>query len=202
MTDMTVTPNAALRQRLLDAATDIFVANGYHATRVADIVQAVGVAQGTFYLYFANKEAIFTELVTQFLAHVLQDTLAAYQPTTITSVADVQRVVQTFLRLVLERCHQQRQLVLLVREAGTIGPTFRAHLHATDDVIVASLMAYAQQWSEMGLVRPVTSFTGWLILGMLERAAWYVATATDTIDLDLLAEELMQFELHGVLLPP
>jgi AcrR family transcriptional regulator len=53
---------AATRAKLLDAAVPALAANGYHATRVDDIVRRAGVSHGTFYLYFANKEDLFRTL--------------------------------------------------------------------------------------------------------------------------------------------
>jgi AcrR family transcriptional regulator len=47
---------------IVDAARDVFVQRGYHATRVDDIVAAAGLSHGAFYRYFDNKAA---------LAHVL-----------------------------------------------------------------------------------------------------------------------------------
>jgi AcrR family transcriptional regulator len=50
------------RAKLLDAAVPALAENGYHATRVDDIVRSAGVSHGTFYLYFANKEDLFRTL--------------------------------------------------------------------------------------------------------------------------------------------
>jgi AcrR family transcriptional regulator len=50
------------RAKLLDAAVPALAENGYHATRVDDIVRMAGVSHGTFYLYFANKEDLFRTL--------------------------------------------------------------------------------------------------------------------------------------------
>jgi AcrR family transcriptional regulator len=50
------------RAKLLDAAVPALAENGYHATRVDDIVRIAGVSHGTFYLYFANKEDLFRTL--------------------------------------------------------------------------------------------------------------------------------------------
>ena len=47
------------RDRLLTAARSLFVARGYHLTRPQDITRLAGVGHGTFYLYFANKQACF-----------------------------------------------------------------------------------------------------------------------------------------------
>lgn len=44
---------------LLDTATQVFIAQGYRRTQVADIASAMGVAKGTLYLYVESKEALF-----------------------------------------------------------------------------------------------------------------------------------------------
>ena len=45
-------------RRILDAAIHVIARNGYHNSRVADIADHAGVADGTIYLYFENKEQI------------------------------------------------------------------------------------------------------------------------------------------------
>jgi AcrR family transcriptional regulator len=51
------------RQRLLDAAADVFDRIGYQAARVDDVVEAADSSHGTFYLYFTSKEDLFEQLV-------------------------------------------------------------------------------------------------------------------------------------------
>jgi AcrR family transcriptional regulator len=47
---------------LLDAGMEALGEKGYHAARVDDVVRIAGVSHGTFYLYFANKEDLFTAM--------------------------------------------------------------------------------------------------------------------------------------------
>jgi len=47
----------ARRQQLLQVAEELSLESGYGKTSVSRIVKTAGVAQGTFYLYFASKEA-------------------------------------------------------------------------------------------------------------------------------------------------
>ncbi|MFL6035803.1 MAG: TetR/AcrR family transcriptional regulator [Gaiellaceae bacterium] len=54
---------AATRTRLLEAAESVFAELGYHDASIVKITEHAGVAQGTFYLYFAGKRQIFDELV-------------------------------------------------------------------------------------------------------------------------------------------
>jgi AcrR family transcriptional regulator len=56
---------------LTAAALDLFVERGYAATRLEDVAQRAGVAKGTLYLYFANKEALFKAVVAEGLGPVL-----------------------------------------------------------------------------------------------------------------------------------
>ena len=54
---------AQTRARLLKAAEEAFGTLGYHRAGISDITLAAGVAQGTFYSYFRNKEDVLRELV-------------------------------------------------------------------------------------------------------------------------------------------
>ncbi len=46
---------------LLRVATEVFIAQGYHRTQMADVATALGVAKGTLYVYVESKEALFLE---------------------------------------------------------------------------------------------------------------------------------------------
>lgn len=51
------------RRGLLEAAESVFAERGYHDASIVKITETAGVAQGTFYNYFASKREIFDELV-------------------------------------------------------------------------------------------------------------------------------------------
>jgi AcrR family transcriptional regulator len=68
------------KEQLLDHAAQLFAERGYSETRVADIVQAAGVAKGLFYWYFENKEALFRELVEQNRLNLRRAQAAAIDP--------------------------------------------------------------------------------------------------------------------------
>ena len=46
------------RRQLLDAAVRVFARKGFHASRVGDIAEEAGVAKGTIYLYFRDREEL------------------------------------------------------------------------------------------------------------------------------------------------
>lgn len=52
---------------VLDAAKEMFAKKGYHSTTIAEIANSAGVAEGTIYTYFKNKEdLLFSIIRTQF----------------------------------------------------------------------------------------------------------------------------------------
>jgi AcrR family transcriptional regulator len=54
---------AERRAAIVDAAMEEFVARGFAATRLDDIARRAGVAKGTIYLHFRDKESMFEELI-------------------------------------------------------------------------------------------------------------------------------------------
>jgi len=58
--------------KVLDAGREVFLERGYHSTRVDDIATRAGISHGTFYLYFASKDALFEQLVVTVAAEMLQ----------------------------------------------------------------------------------------------------------------------------------
>ncbi len=60
----------ATRRRLVEAATELFAAHGLHGVTSARIARAAGVATGTFYLHFKDKQELFREIVLTALAEL------------------------------------------------------------------------------------------------------------------------------------
>ena len=50
-------------QAIIEAAFEDFIDAGFAATRLDDVARRAGVAKGTIYLHFKDKEALFEELV-------------------------------------------------------------------------------------------------------------------------------------------
>ena len=54
---------AQTRERLIDTAQQLFVANGYGGASIRDIANKAGYSQGAFYSNFASKEDVLLELL-------------------------------------------------------------------------------------------------------------------------------------------
>jgi AcrR family transcriptional regulator len=67
---------AERREAIIAAGLEEFIARGFAATRLDDVAKRAGVAKGTIYLYFQDKEALFQQLIRSAVAPVI-DRLAA-----------------------------------------------------------------------------------------------------------------------------
>jgi len=55
--------SAERRAAIIEAAMDEFISRGFAATRLDDVAKRAGVAKGTLYLHFKDKESMFEELI-------------------------------------------------------------------------------------------------------------------------------------------
>lgn len=53
---------------ILECAKRLFSKNGYFATQISDIIEEAGIARGTVYQYFKNKDDIFITLLEDYYA--------------------------------------------------------------------------------------------------------------------------------------
>ena len=61
----------ARREAILAAALAEFSARGFAATRLDDVARRAGIAKGTIYLYFRDKERLFQELVRTMISPII-----------------------------------------------------------------------------------------------------------------------------------
>jgi AcrR family transcriptional regulator len=108
-----VTPRGQkTRQKLLRAAETIFGEKGYERTSIADITRKSGVALGTFYVYFPDKQSIFVEVVDELGERLRR--LIAESVVGLTHRIDVER---EGLRAFFEFARKHPNLYRVVRQA-------------------------------------------------------------------------------------
>lgn len=108
-------PEMQTRNRLLDAALNVFSKKGYHDTRLDEIVEEAGTSKGAVYLYFPNKEQLFLSLVDQFadlLERRVEEAIAGQERGIERVRAALMAVVQTFGK------YRRPAKILLVQAVG------------------------------------------------------------------------------------
>jgi AcrR family transcriptional regulator len=111
---------AETRRRLVEAGTELFAREGLLRTTTTQIAHAAGVAAGTFYLHFPDKQALFREIAFDALAQLSTRTAAAAAA----AGDDVQHQLRARMETLVAFAAEQRDLVRVVfgrgHEAGTL----------------------------------------------------------------------------------
>ena len=104
--DMTTAETPATRERILEEATRLFVARGYHGISMREIAERVGVSKAGLYYHFKDKEDLFLAILTENLD--ITERLAAQaqreQPT-------ARAQIGWLLRAILAQPPHQRALI-------------------------------------------------------------------------------------------
>ncbi len=74
--------------KLLEAAYNLFIEKGITATAIDEIVKKAGVAKGTFYLYFKDKEDILEKLILKKSSEIVKKALQEVSTKDFTSPVD------------------------------------------------------------------------------------------------------------------
>ncbi len=116
--DARAAKTAARRDAILDAALDEFSAKGFASARLEDVAKRAGIAKGTIYLYFADKESLFQELIRAKMVPVVGSLELAFA-TNLPLRTIVGQAVEIFVREVYDT---RRKLV--IRLMISEGPRF------------------------------------------------------------------------------
>jgi AcrR family transcriptional regulator len=101
------------REQILKISLRLFAANGYHKTKISDIVGEAGVAQGTFYWYFPSKEAIALEIIQNGQQHLLKVIAQGYRQTTGT-VQDAVKSSEKLFKDLFQFAEENKDLIKLL----------------------------------------------------------------------------------------
>ncbi|MDL4813436.1 TetR/AcrR family transcriptional regulator [Actinomadura opuntiae] len=107
------------RQALIAAAREVFERDGYLDARITDISKAAGVAAGSFYTYFTDKEEIFAALVEQVQEEMLHPHLRER-----TGVTGPRELIDAANREYLRSYERNARLMALFEQVAQIDEKF------------------------------------------------------------------------------
>jgi AcrR family transcriptional regulator len=139
---------ASRRDAILAAALDEFSARGFATARLDDVARRAGVAKGTIYLYFRDKEALFQELVRS----IISPLIARFETTVeidLPARLIAERVVEMFVREVYGT--RRKDVIRLVMTEGPRFPKL-AEFYYREVIsrVIAALRALLRRAAERG----------------------------------------------------
>jgi TetR/AcrR family fatty acid metabolism transcriptional regulator len=128
------------RQRILDAALQVFAERGYYNAKVAEVARQAGVADGTIYLYFENKDDLLINLFEDrmdFLIRRLREDLEQHGGTV---PERIRRLMHLHLRLAVEAPALAEFITVELRQSSKFvkeyeNPRFQQYLVILRDLV-------------------------------------------------------------------
>lgn len=141
----------ATRDRILQAALQVFAEKGYHRAVVDDIVRASGTSKGAVYHHFPNKEALFLALVDDFSSRLAEAVAAAVERS-----HGALGKVEAALRAGLETFAHHRALArILLLESVSLGSAYQAKRADVHGRFAWLIGAYLDQAMAEGSIPPL-----------------------------------------------
>ncbi len=169
------------REQILTAAEQVFGSQGYAAASIADVTSRAGVAQGTFYIYFPSKEAVFKELV-----HEMGLRTRKALSSGIAEAPDRLAAERVGLRGFLEFVREHPALYRIVEEAQFVDP------ESYSDYFLTFAEAYQKRLEEAAgkgdIVCADPEVTAWALMGLARGLGERFALWGDKRSLDEVAD--------------
>jgi len=187
------------RAEILHAAEVVFGQRGYHATSVADVIEAAGISRGTFYLYFTSKEALFLDLIDLFVSRAIAvvTTVDPKQPNAL------QQIYEN-LRRVVDVVFDNRHLaVLVIREQVGRDEALDEKLNRFYGFLHEMVEGALSKGARNGLNRQVNEpIVATAIIGAVKQVFYrhLVVDRVENVDREAVAKSLFEFGLRGLLI--
>ena len=146
------TRTAARREAILAAALDEFSARGFEAARLDDVAKRAGVAKGTIYLYFRDKESLFEELISAMLAPLVA-TIEGIGAADVPMALISEHIVDMFVREIYET--RRKEVIRLILTEGRRFPQIAEfYYREVLSRIIAAVRALLKRAAARGEVPP------------------------------------------------
>ena len=188
------------RREILQAARRVFGERGYHRTHVSDLIEAAGIARGTFYLYFESKDAVFHELLDELLGELRASIVGV---DTEDGAAPVQTQLVETVRKLLGKVVDNRLLTtIIVREAVGLDEEVDRRLQSFYSELLDYIRRALEKGKRMGIVRDVdTNVAAFCVLGTIKQLMEQLVLNEDSEfgSVEEVATNVLDFNLRGVL---
>lgn len=190
--------------QILQCAKKLFSKNGYYETQISDIVDEAGIARGTIYQYFKNKDEIFATLFENFYKkweRMISEAEGSIDPKTITPENYLKSRIKSSLYFFAsdnEMCN------IVLRMGVGINKNFdsvQKKLEKKIFNVITNDLKIGQQFNNISKDID-TQLLANIFTGALFRIAYYYfvahKTQKESHDIDLLADKIVSFYSPGL----
>ena len=183
--------------RIIEAATKVFARNGFYQSKIAQIAKEAGVADGTIYIYFENKDDILISLFEEQMKAVL-DNMAHQVAKTDQPVEQLEIFASTHLGLIEMNKAMAEIIQVELRQSGKFmkeykNERFQQYLDIIEDII--------REGQERGLFRKdvIPGVAKRAFFGALDEVSrFWVLSSRKQYDIKTVSKQISGFFLDGI----
>jgi AcrR family transcriptional regulator len=184
-------PRGARRAVLLEAAQDVFVANGYHSAAMDDIAERAGVSKPVLYQHFPGKLELYLALVT---THV--DVLVATVREALASTTDNKSRIEAAVAAYFDFVDREDQAFRLVFESDLRNePAVQEAVERAEQACADAIAAVIAE--DAGLDENHSSLIAVGMVGLCQIAARYWLRTERAVPKQEAIERLSRFAWRG-----
>jgi len=187
------------RSLITEAAVEVFAERGFHQARVSDVARRAGVADGTIYLYFKNKEDLLLSIFEEKM-----DVLLASLGEILEGVHDPLERIRRFARFHFDQVRVNRSAAEVLQVELRLSNKFLKEYRP--EKLWAYLGVFGQivrDGQAQGLFRPdIDPFIAmWSFFGAMDELAmqWVLSKKGDRFSLNAAAEQVAETYIRGML---
>jgi TetR/AcrR family transcriptional regulator, fatty acid metabolism regulator protein len=182
--------------QIIEAAITVIAENGYHAAQVSKIAKQAGVADGTIYLYFANKEDLLISIFKEKMGEFIKNTAAELED--ITSIEEKLFIlIKRHFQLLSQHTHLAIVTQLELRQANT---SLRTNIAKVLKPYLTLIHTILNEGIDKGIVSAELDvrLAGQMIFGSVDETVTNWVLNEQKYDLVSLAKPLHHMLVHGI----
>ncbi len=183
--------------RIIEAATKVFAKNGFYQSKIAQIAKEAGVADGTIYIYFENKDDILISLFEEQMKAVL-DNMALQITKTDDPAEKLEIFASTHLDLIEKNKDMAEIIQVELRQSGKFMKEYKNERFLEYLDIIGDIISEGQR---RGLFRKdvIPGVAKRAFFGALDEVSrFWVLSSRKQYDIKAVAKQISGFFLNGI----
>ena len=187
------------RERILSAALKVFADRGFYNAKVSEVAREAGVADGTIYLYFRNKDDLLISLFEDRMEYLITRLVEELERVGGSAVDRIRRMVFMHLSIAHESPDLAEFITVELRQSGKFikdyeNPKFLSYLKVLRDLV--------EEGQAEGTLLPNIDARATVraVFGALDEVLLTLTLASRhrSVDIEIAAEQLSNLFLHGM----
>ena len=182
--------------RILEAAVKIFAKQGFHQSTVAQIAKEAGVADGTIYLYFKNKD----DILVQFFSYRTKQVFEQFQAE-VDRAANSLDKLRNLIRRHLEEFQRDRDGAIVYQvETHQYNRLAEAQIKEMSKMYLDLIVDIVEQGQQEGTIRKelYVGLVKRFIIGAVDEVINTWIHADENYDLVTMADPLVDLFIKGI----